>query len=51
MSVILQKVFTETRLEDADRNKTLPCKYYFKMEQGNPSHEELRVNYANSNIL
>ena len=50
MSVILERVFTETRLEDVDRTKTLPCKYFFKMERGNPS-PELRVNYANSNIL
>ena len=42
----LQKVFTETCLKDADRTKTLPCKYFFKMERGNPS-QELRVNYAN----
>ena len=39
MSVILQRVFTETRLEDVDRTKTLPCKYFFKMERGNPSQE------------
>ena len=42
----LQKVFTETCLKDADRTKTLPCKYFFKMERGNPS-QELTVNYAN----
>ena len=42
--------FTETRLEDADRTKTLPCKYFFKMERRNPS-QELRVNYANREYI
>ena len=45
----LQKVVTETCPKDADRTKTLPCKYFFKMERGNPS-QELPVNCANSNI-
>ena len=46
----LQDVFTETRLEDFDLTKTQKCKYFVYMEQGNPS-QELRVNYANSNML
>ena len=46
----LQNVFTETRLEDVDLTKTQKCKYFVYMERGNPS-QELRVNYANSNML
>ena len=46
----LQDVFTETRLEDVDLTKTQKCKYFVYMERGNPS-QELRVNYANSNML
>ena len=46
----LQNVFTETRLEDVDLTKTKKCKYFVYMERGNPS-QELRVNYANSNML
>ena len=45
-----QNFFTETRLEDVDITKTQLCKYFVYMEQGNPS-QELRVNYANSNIV
>ena len=33
----LQKVFTETRLEDVDLTKTQPCKPFVSMERGNPS--------------
>ena len=46
----LQNVFTETRLEDVDLTKTQKCKYFVYTERGNPS-QELRVNYANSNML
>ena len=46
----LQNVFTETRLEDVDLTKTKKCKYFVYMERGNP-RQELRVNYANSNML
>ena len=33
----LQKVFTETRLEDVDLTKTQPWKPFVSMERGNPS--------------
>ena len=46
----LQKVFTETSLENVDLTETKPCLYFVYMERGNPS-QELRVNYANSNIV
>ena len=47
----LQKVFTETRLEDVDLTKTQPCKHFISMERGNPSQEsQERTTRANSNI-
>ena len=46
----LQKVFTETSLENVDLTETKPCLSFVYMERGNPS-QELRVNYANSNIV
>ena len=46
----LQKVFTETSLENVDLTETKPCEYFVYMELGNPS-QELRVNYANSSIV
>ena len=49
----LQKVFTESSLENVDVTETMetkPCEYFVYMERGNPS-QELRVNYANSNIV
>ena len=39
MSVILQKVFTETSLEDVDLSKTQPFKYFVYMDRGNQSQE------------
>ena len=39
MSVILQKVFTETNLEDIDHSKTQPFKYFVYMDRGNQSQE------------
>ena len=39
MSVILQKVFTETSLEDIDHSKTQPFKYFVYMDRGNQSQE------------
>ena len=38
----LQKVFTETRLEDVDLTKTQPCKHFVYMERGNPSHSGVK---------
>ena len=47
----LQKVFTETRLEDVDLTKTQPCKHFISMERGNPSQEsQERTTRPNSNI-
>ena len=46
----LQKVFTETRLEDVDLSKTQPCKHFISMERGNPSQSQERTTRANSNI-
>ena len=37
-------------LEDVDLTKTQPWKYFVHMQRGNPSRE-LRVDYANSNVL
>ena len=33
----LQRVFTETLLEDVDLTKTQPCNPFVSMERGNPS--------------
>ena len=35
----LQKVFTETRLEDVHLSKTLPCNYFVYMDRGNQSQK------------
>ena len=35
----LQKVFTETSLENVDLTETKPCEYFVYMELGNPSQE------------
>ena len=39
MSVILQKDFTDTSLEDVDLSKTQPFKYFVYMDRGNQSQE------------
>ena len=39
MSVILQKDFTDTNLEDVDLSKTQPFKYFVYMDRGNQSQE------------
>ena len=46
----LYQLFAETSLENVDLTETKPCLYFVYMERGNPS-QELRVNYANSNIV
>ena len=39
MSVILQKDFTDTNLEDVDLSKTQPFKYFVYMDRGNQNQE------------